>query len=336
MAKQKKTAKIGPQPAASASPQLALTSPSNKSQPDPPLAPLTEFAQFRVLPITVRPLSVSDEHLPSFSHHAKTTTTSRSVMHFLFIRAHESKKPEPNLPNGRTIFVVNIPVDATERHFTRLFRRCGKIERVVWRDRHTEVQEPVLESGAQAHVVFVEEAALNRAMAMKSRKRVWSDELEEGNDVEADEQEGAPCKATSLPRPVGLAKWLKQHFASRPRLEDLQRAVDTSLVAFEDAEREARIAAEGRRNVPDEDGFVTVIRGRGRRNVNIDGHGASVTAARPEEIKKLKPKKKELVDFYRFQMRETKRNQLAELRRKFEEDKLRIASLKANRRFKPY
>ncbi|KAJ3280214.1 Ribosomal RNA-processing protein 7 A, partial [Borealophlyctis nickersoniae] len=99
---------------------------------------------------------------------------------------------------------------------------------------------------------------------------------------------------------------------------------------------QARLAQERARNVPDEDGFVLVTRARGRRNTNADASGATVTAARPEEVKKLKPKKKELVDFYRFQMRESKRNQLADLRRKFEEDKKKIAALKANRRFKPY
>lgn len=42
--------------------------------------------------------------------------------------------------------------------------------------------------------------------------------------------------------------------------------------------------------------------------------------------------------FYRFQVRETKRQRLAELRRKFEEDKERLDRLKAarsSRKFKP-
>ncbi|CAG8817060.1 25808_t:CDS:2, partial [Dentiscutata erythropus] len=73
----------------------------------------------------------------------------------------------------------------------------------------------------------------------------------------------------------------------------------------------------------------------GKRNANTDGT-ITVTAAKPEEIKNLKPKNKELPDFYRFQMRESKRNKHVELRKKFEEDKKKIERLKAARRFKPY
>ncbi|GBG91657.1 hypothetical protein CBR_g52693 [Chara braunii] len=48
------------------------------------------------------------------------------------------------------------------------------------------------------------------------------------------------------------------------------------------------------------------------------------------------PKDKHLSDFYRFQQREAGRNELLELRQKFEEDRRKIAKLKAARRFKPY
>lgn len=40
-------------------------------------------------------------------------------------------------------------------------------------------------------------------------------------------------------------------------------------------------------------------------------------------------------DFYRFQRREKQRNAVLELREKFQEDRQRIAELKAARKFKP-
>jgi len=49
-----------------------------------------------------------------------------------------------------------------------------------------------------------------------------------------------------------------------------------------------------------------------------------------------KKKKYELVNFYSFQRREAKREQLAKLREKFEEDKARIEKMKAARKFKPW
>ncbi|KAJ3186601.1 Ribosomal RNA-processing protein 7 A [Gaertneriomyces sp. JEL0708] len=324
------------QPASCPTPPKPTDSFKNASEP------LSLFAQFRILPITMPPLSVSAEPLLSFTQHVKSAVTQQDVTHQLYIRAHESRKKASTssatveddeddgvLPLGRTLFVVNIPADATERHLARLFRRCGRIERVVWHNDHKDLYIPgVHRSGSQAHVVFVEDGAVERAIGMKLRRRVWSAEVEEAPEVESQDGEKQVAQ--------GLAKWISQYLTSRPKLADLQQVTDVSLVAFEDAEREAALEAERRRNMPDEDGFVTVMRGRGRKNMNADGHGASVAATSAEEAKKLKPKKKELVDFYRFQMRESKRNQLADLRRKFEEDKQRIAALKASRRFKPY
>jgi len=47
-------------------------------------------------------------------------------------------------------------------------------------------------------------------------------------------------------------------------------------------------------------------------------------------------KKKELLNFYRFQQRETQRERIADLRRAFEEDKERVAAMRQRRRFKPF
>ena len=35
------------------------------------------------------------------------------------------------LPNGRTLFVVNIPPDATERELTLFFNTCGTVEYII-------------------------------------------------------------------------------------------------------------------------------------------------------------------------------------------------------------
>ena len=49
-----------------------------------------------------------------------------------------------------------------------------------------------------------------------------------------------------------------------------------------------------------------------------------------------KHKAKELVNFYQFQHRETQREAIAELRKKFDKDKDKVAELRARRRFKPF
>lgn len=52
--------------------------------------------------------------------------------------------------------------------------------------------------------------------------------------------------------------------------------------------------------------------------------------------KKKKKKPLELKNFYRHQIREAKREQLAKLRTQFEEDKARIAKMKEARKFRPH
>ena len=59
---------------------------------------------------------------------------SKSTQHFLYLREHTSKPRSGNaapLPNGRTLFLVNIPPDATERELTLFFKPCGHVERVI-------------------------------------------------------------------------------------------------------------------------------------------------------------------------------------------------------------
>ena len=101
--------------------------------------------------------------------------------------------------------------------------------------------------------------------------------------------------------------WIAEYEAIRPSIEDVEERVNEYMKEFEDEERERKRAELAKRNVPDADGFVTVTRARGRRNTNKDANGATVTAARPDELKELKPKKKELTNFYRFQVRESKK-----------------------------
>ena len=85
--------------------------------------------------------------------------------------------------------------------------------------------------------------------------------------------------------------------------------------------REKELARK--RQEPDEEGFVTVVRG-----------GRS-PAARMEDAKgrleKQKEKQKGFGDFYRFQGRERRKERAAELVRKFEEDKEKVRRMRAGR-----
>ena len=59
------------------------------------------------------------------------------------------------------------------------------------------------------------------------------------------------------------------------------------------------------------------------------------TRAATADGRRREPKKIANEEFYRFQSKEKKRNEIMELQAKFEQDKLRIARLKAARKFRP-
>jgi ribosomal RNA-processing protein 7 len=58
-----------------------------------------------------------------------------SSQHMIYVRAQSGAaktKAAIAWPEGRTLFLVNIPPDATERQIVLLFRSCGTVERVVF------------------------------------------------------------------------------------------------------------------------------------------------------------------------------------------------------------
>ncbi|KAJ3295058.1 Ribosomal RNA-processing protein 7 A [Rhizoclosmatium sp. JEL0117] len=231
-----------------------------------------------------------------------------AATHTLLFKRHSGSTDDDEHPTDRTLFVANVPVDASEAHVRRLFRRCGPIASVSL-------------SRRAAHVVFEDPESLLRAEQMRSRRRVWSAEVDDAADSQ---------NAAIAPHLIGLEKWIKLFVHNHPPLATLQQQANEYMRQYDHLQNERQKELARRRAEPDEDGFILV--------------GAHKQAKKADDSKdeteggnrKKKPKKIEHVDFYRFQMRESKRNQLVELRNKFEEDKKRIEKLKATRKFKPY
>lgn len=82
---------------------------------------------------------------------------------------------------------------------------------------------------------------------------------------------------------------------------------------------------------PDDEGWVTVTKS--------NKMGASLESAAEKKKhydQKMKKKLKDTLHMYSFQEREQKKESLATLKKKFQEDKDKIAKMKALRKFKPY
>ncbi|KAK2185149.1 hypothetical protein NP493_245g02015, partial [Ridgeia piscesae] len=98
-----------------------------------------------------------------------------------------------------------------------------------------------------------------------------------------------------------FVKWCDAYRKQCPKLKLLQREIDDYMTEFDSKVEQDRQAAREAEGVPDDEGWVT-----------------------------------ELLNFYSFQMRETKREHITQLRQKFEEDKRRVADMRAARKFRPY
>ncbi len=127
--------------------------------------------------------------------------------------------------------------------------------------------------------------------------------------------------------PLGSV-WLKAHNRlSYPDPAAVQASIDAFSTLFARREQEAAELAKRLRNEPDEDGFVTVTRG---------GRNAPASKNEAEEAqRKLQARREKQVagmkNFYRFQLRERKKEEQAELVKRFDEDVERIRAMREKR-----
>jgi hypothetical protein len=113
--------------------------------------------------------------------------------------------------------------------------------------------------------------------------------------------------------------YLAHHKLKYPDPSSLQDLVDTALTRFNEDEKARMLSLTRLRSEPDEEGFITVTR-REREEIVVERKNKAVN----------------LEDFYKFQKREKRAKQMEELRRKFEEDKIKVERAKMTRKFKPF
>ncbi|KAL8920572.1 MAG: hypothetical protein Q9208_006194 [Pyrenodesmia sp. 3 TL-2023] len=303
----------------------------------------SEISGYRILPLSLAPL-------PSYPIPAT---------HYIYLRPHQPKIPTPTA--ARSLFLVNVPFDATELHIKNLLSiqvglPHGRIEEIQFAGSKSRVervedaptkpgngkqgkkrkrgQEPgpteevngtalpavwdreLRKTGLTAVAVFVDRPSMDAAFKAVKRIRkdgtapVWG--------------EGSEGKVPAL----GDQRYLNHHRLQHPARDQLLYHVNATMTQYAAREAaQARLQAR-QRQVPDEEGFITVRKG-GRNG-----------PARQENVQDLvvkqKEKRKGLEDFYRFQHREKKKEKAAELARQFEQAQEKVKKMKERRgTFKP-
>ncbi|KAJ9489347.1 hypothetical protein VN97_g3919 [Penicillium thymicola] len=273
--------------------------------------------------------------------------------HYLYIRPHEPRIPDPD--STRSLFIVNVPIDTTEAHLRHLFGTqlaAGRVEKVQFEDVQTKKRaaatttetnltqskkkrkrvtaddferyldditlpstwdRKLQKSGAHAVVIFADKPSMESSLkaATKAAKRgttiIWGDSL--------------PTDRIPV---LGLNRYVAHERMQYPDRGTLLRAVNEFMTTFTHVSEARKRDDHKRLAVPDEDGFVTV------------SHGPKLNSvAREEEMRELVEKQKKkgegLEDFYRFQSREKRKERQNQLLRRFDEDKKKLAEIKARK-----
>lgn len=109
------------------------------------------------------------------------------------------------------------------------------------------------------------------------------------------------------------------------------------MALFEQREQQAQ--EEVQSSIVDEDGFTLVV-GKNTKSLNsirkkIFNRNPLLKHEKPKKMPNMVDKKAKK-DFYRFQVRERKKQEINELLAKFKQDQEKIKEMKSKRRFNPY
>ncbi|CAL1681993.1 unnamed protein product [Lasius platythorax] len=131
---------------------------------------------------------------------------------------------------------------------------------------------------------------------------------------------------------TGLRKWCKEYNDSLCDEQKTKKEIEEYITLY-DKQIEDRIAKEQIAE-EDDDGWVTITGGKKRGQFAPSRKESTIDKVQQKEERRKK--KKELLNFYTFQIREGKKQNLADLRKKFELDKKKLQELKLKRTFKPF
>ncbi|KAI9682169.1 MAG: Ribosomal RNA-processing protein 7 [Caeruleum heppii] len=274
----------------------------------------------------------------------------QSATHYLYLERHEPRISTPD--DARTLFAVNVPIDATESHFRCLFAQMGegRVDTVKFEGKRSVSKPavaPVVTPKNRPNRKRKREEAITDMSAAEELPQVWDRDLHQSGStalIVFVDQSSLEATMKAIKRrggkpvpwgvgvqdrvaPLGSQRYLNHHRLRYPPTLTLQASVDAYMTQYASLEAQHKRQAAQLRQEPDADGFVTVSRG-GRTG-----------PARQEEAQAAADKQKQkegLKDFYRFQMREERKKKHGELLKRFEQDRRKVDEMKRKRgRFKP-
>lgn len=230
-------------------------------------------------------------------------SSSSTSYHNLFIKEHSVRLKDDSKPVGQTLFILNVPPYVTPDSLKNLFNSVGKIQRVILDDSEENFSKN--DGFKRAYIVFKTRESLLKALKLTNFQTLNTDEFQ---------------------LKTGLDKWIEEYNSSIKDPVELQQEIDEFMKHFDEHEQNKKA------EVTDDEGW-TVVTKNGRKP-GLSRKESVMNKLDAKSAKKMK--KKELKNFYTFQIRESQMKNIAELRKNYEEAKNKVKLMKAARKFKPY
>lgn len=269
-------------------------------------------------------------------------------LHSLFIKAHTDKNDDGD-SNGKVAFIGNVDYglrmtyEEIDGYLRDLFQGFGDIESVSVskfkgerrndsnndediqdEDDWYQLKKRERENNTMsrfAHVAFAKKGALKAALTASDATYY---QLGESIVKKWGLDQRFRLKRKRSPEEIAS---MFPYIQEKP--EDLEEEVNSFMMEYEEKEEMDKKEREMKSRMADEDGFMPVQHRKKKKRVQEKRGSGNARARAPKKVTELK-------NFYRFQMREERRGKLDELRKKFEEDKEKVAAMKAQRKFKPF
>lgn len=241
--------------------------------------------------------------------------------HCVYLHKYRSEKKYSDKPVGKTLTVLNIPPYATEEAIERVFGIAGQIEKVTLIDSHKNEHKTKYQ---------IKSDFFNEPRPFKFQIAFIVFKKSESLDLIFRCKELPPLSTTENPVLTGIAKWTDQYNKRTVNVEDMQKEIDEYMKHYDKVKKAEAMQDD---EEGDDDGWVTV--GKKGNNAGFK-QKESVISKLEKKLQDQRKKTKSLTNFYSFELRESKKQQLMDLRKKFDDDKTKMNSMRQNRKFKPY
>ncbi|KAJ1424857.1 ribosomal RNA-processing protein 7-domain-containing protein, partial [Ochromonadaceae sp. CCMP2298] len=228
---------------------------------------------------------------------------------------------------GNVDYRINMSDTHIEAYLSLIFSRFGDISSISLSKFGADNSGGACENSADtafAHINFAKKSSIKFALlGAESDYALAAGEVCEQHGIRFERKSGAQIR--------GMFAFMDED------AEALQEESDLYMEQFDEAETVMKRDREAALNTVDADGFE-MVKHRSKRKRD-DGNSQKGEKRRAGAARARGPRKKndtELKNFYRFQVREERMKDLSLLRRKFEEDKERVAKQKEARQFKPF